>query len=81
MPTRNTRGNSRPLALCRVISCTLSSFSAAWVSPASSEAWLRKACSGVSSASSSLSKVRAALTSSSRFSIRAWAFSPFSAWW
>ncbi|MCY1313022.1 hypothetical protein D9M70_635050 [compost metagenome] len=70
------------MALCRVISCTLSSKASAWVSPASSEAWLRKACSGVrSSSGSSFSNARAALTSSSRFSTRAWPFSPFSSLW
>ncbi|MOA45976.1 hypothetical protein D3C78_1684360 [compost metagenome] len=78
MPARNTSGNSRPLALCRVISWTLSSKASAWVSPDSSAVWSRKATSGGVSSSSAFSKARAALTSSSRFSTRAWPFSPFS---
>jgi hypothetical protein len=46
MPVRNTSGNSRPLAECRLMSCTQSSQASAWPSPASSAACARNAASG-----------------------------------
>ena len=103
----NTQSNSSPLAECTVISCTASWPACAWLSPASSAAWVRNAASGdmispvsasgvtstaatacgapaaiapavssTGSATASLpkpscvTKASAALTSSSRFSMR-----------
>ncbi len=60
------------------MSCTQSSQASAWPSPASSAACDRNSSSGDISSSGSGSKLRAALTSSSRFSTRVSPFSPLS---
>ena len=58
--------------MCSVIICTLSSPASLSRSPDSSAAWARKDSSGGSSSSVlSAAKLRAALTSSARFSMRA----------
>src|SRR3990167_6981167 len=117
MPPMNTASNSSPLEACTVISCTASCPAWAWLSPASSAAWVRKAargervspvsasrmpgtagamgasgsrpwlaglcvrglpCSSSGKATASrpkpscVTKLSAALTSSSRFSMRSW---------
>src|SRR3990167_7144538 len=46
MPPMNTASNSSPLEACTVISCTASCPAWAWLSPASSAAWVRKAARG-----------------------------------
>ena len=46
MPQRNSSANSRPLAECSVMSCTLSWYASAWPSPDSSTANARNSASG-----------------------------------
>ena len=61
-----TQSNSRPLAECTVISCIASWPACAWLSPASSDACVRKAASGDITVGSGASASRISMPSSAR---------------